>query len=105
MPNAEEPAALLTLTLTPAGGHLRHLGNPHPKPDPNPNQEGTFATFDTDGDGCIGQKELGCVMRTLGTPRKMDRNSLYTGVSALGLGLGTATRCTPGYSALPASPA
>jgi len=41
--------------------------------------EGTFATFDTDGDGCIGQKELGCVMRTLGTPRKMDRNSLYTG--------------------------
>lgn len=41
--------------------------------------EGTFATFDTDGDGCIGQKELGVVMRQLGTPRKMDRNSLYAG--------------------------
>ena len=35
--------------------------------------EGTFARFDQDGDGHIGNKELGHVMRTLGTPRATSR--------------------------------
>ena len=33
----------------------------------------TFARFDQDGDGHIGNKELGHVMRTLGTPRATSR--------------------------------
>jgi Ca2+-binding EF-hand superfamily protein len=41
--------------------------------------ESTFAKFDADNDGHIGSKELGSVMRTLGTPRKMTRADMYRG--------------------------
>jgi len=61
--------------------------------------EGTFARFDADGDGHIGGKELGAVMRQLGTPRANTRGSQHTGdayqrVVYNGRGEGAYTRAT-----------
>ena len=50
---------------------LERLWTCSPGAAPLDPQENTFAGFDTDGDGCIGSKELGSVMRSLGTPRPM----------------------------------
>ena len=41
--------------------------------------EKTFAGFDADGDGHIGSRELGTVMRTLGSPRGIQRVGDNTG--------------------------